>query len=212
MTFMGGRGEPNGGSIGVFDAKTNRLIETIEAPRGPDDAPGAPFIQRPHGITANEKLGKLLVTSTIHPDGASEPGNTIAEIDMRTNQVLRTHLVGKSPVDFSVPVEVLMLRDGLAPFVLVSTTGGGDVWIAPYDEQSGAIGAFAEVVDGESEGLGVALEFYVHTDHHGKQELYISFAVPGVVKVYDLERLPEMAAAGKLEATRTFQAGPAPTT
>jgi DNA-binding beta-propeller fold protein YncE len=208
MTFMGGTGGINAGSVGVFDARTNRLIETIEAPMPANPAPGAPFLLHPHGITANEALGKLLVTSTLHPDGVSEPGNTIAEIDLATNEVIRTHLVSHSPAEPSVPVEVLMLRGGLAPYVLVSTTGGGDVWLAPYDEQTGAIGQFVEVVDGEQEGLGVALEFYVHTDHHGKQELYVSFAVPGVVKVYDLEQLPEMAAQGKLEATRTFEAEP----
>jgi hypothetical protein len=208
MTFMGGNGGPNAGSVGVFDAKTNRLIETIEAPMAADAVPGDPFLLHPHGITANEGLGRLLVTSTVAGDGVSEPGNTIAEIDLATHEVLRTHLVATAPDDPSVPVEVLMLRDGLAPYVLVSTTGGGDIWLAPYDEQSGEIGAFIEVVDGAEEGLGVALEFYIHTDHHGKQELYISFAAPGVVKVYDLARLPEMAAAGKLEATRTLQAGP----
>jgi DNA-binding beta-propeller fold protein YncE len=208
MTFMAGDGSPNGGSVGVFDARTNRLIETISAPFSPDAAPGAPFLRHPHGISANERLGRLLVTSTVAADGVSEIGNTIAEIDMATNQVIRTHLVAEGLDDPSMPVEVLMLRDGLAPYVLVSTIGGGDVWLAPYDEQTGVIGEFVEVVDGAAEGLGVALEFYIHTDHHGKQELYISFAAPGVVKVYDLERLPAMVAQGKLEAKRTLEAGP----
>ncbi len=207
MTFMGGTGGVNAGSVGVFDAKTHRLIETIEAPMPAHPAPGAPFLLHPHGITANEEIGKLLVTSTIHPDGQSEPGNTIAEIDLATNKVLRTHLVADSPDDPSQPVEVLMLRDGLPAYVLVNTTVG-DIWLAPYDEATGEIGAFAKVLDGEQEGLGVALEFYVHRDHHGEQELYVSFAVPGVVRVYDLDQLPAMAAAGKLEETRELQTAP----
>jgi hypothetical protein len=32
LTFMGGRGGPNDGTIGVFDARTNTLIQTISAP------------------------------------------------------------------------------------------------------------------------------------------------------------------------------------
>jgi hypothetical protein len=183
------------------------LLETIEAPLPADAAPGAPFLLHPHGITVDEKLGKLLVTSTVHPDGVSEVGNTVAEIDLATHKVLRTHLVANAPDEPSQPIEVLMLRDGLPPYVLASTAAG-DIWMARYDEATGAIGDFAKVVDGAKEGLGVALEFYVHADHHGKQELFISFAAPGVVKVYDLERLPEMAAAGKLEATRTFETVP----
>src|SRR3712207_5406751 len=110
MTFMGGQGGANDGTVGVFDARTNELIETIQAL--PDDAnPAAPFISHAHGISANEDLGILMVTNTIHPDLVSEVGNTVTAIDMATNDVRSTHLVADSPEDPSQPVEVLLTRD-----------------------------------------------------------------------------------------------------
>jgi hypothetical protein len=191
MTFMGGKGGANDGTVGVFDAHTNKLIETIQAL--PDEAnPAKPFIKHAHGISANEDLGILMVTSTVNPDLVSEVGNTVTAIDMATNDVRSTHLVADSPEDLSQPVEVLLTRDDLPPFALVTTVNGGDVWVAPYDAETKSFGTFVKQVDGGAQGLGVALELYIHTDHHGAKELYVSFGLPGIVNVYSLDRLPEL--------------------
>src|SRR3712207_6316535 len=119
-------------------------------------------------------------------------GNTVTEIDLATNRVLRTHLVAEGPEDLSLPVEVLLLRDDLPPYALVSTVNGGDIWVAPYDSSTGAFGTFVKQVDGSEQGLGVALEFYIHRNHHGERELYVSFGAPGVVNVYSLDALPAL--------------------
>ena len=79
---------------------------------------------------------------------------------------------------------------------------GGDIWVAPYDSGTRAFGAFVKQVDGSCQGLGVALEFYVHRNHHGEKELYVSFGVPGVVNVYRLDALPA------LPLKRTLRAAP----
>jgi DNA-binding beta-propeller fold protein YncE len=200
VTFMGGRGELTGGSIGVFDGQTNELLDVIVAPAPDDFSLDEPFIMYPHGISANEELGMMMVTSTLHPDTVSGAGNTVTLIDMATHQPLKTYLVADSPENASVPVEVLLLRDGLPPFALVSTLAG-DVWVAGYDEVSGLFGEFEKKVDAAVEGLGVALEFYIYGNHQGDQELYISFGVPGIVNVYSLDNLPE------LTLKRTLPAG-----
>lgn len=192
VTFMGGDGSLEGGSIGVFDAQSNELLETITAPAPADRSSGEPFILYPHGISANEELGIMMVTSTAHPDGASGFGNTVTAIDMATNEPIRNYLVADAPNDLSAPVEVILLRDDLPPYALATTLNGADIWVAPYDETSGAFGEFEKQVEGEESGLGVALEFYIHTNHHGEAELYVSFAVPGVVNVYSLDNLPEL--------------------
>jgi DNA-binding beta-propeller fold protein YncE len=201
MTFMGGQGGPKDGTVGVFDARTNELIETIQAL--PDDAnPAKPFISHAHGISANEDLGILMVTNTINPaDLASEVGNTVTAIDMATNDVRSTHLVADNPQDLSQPVEVLLTRDDLPPFALVTTINGGDIWVAPYDAETSAFGTFIKQVDGGAQGLGVALELYIHANHHGEKELYVSFGLPGIVNVYGLDQLPE------LPLKRTLHAG-----
>jgi hypothetical protein len=77
---------------------------------------------------------------------------------------------------------------------------GGDIWLAEYDATSGIFGEFSKVVEGSDSGLGWALEFYIHTDHHGEQELYVSFGVPGVINVYSLEQLPALVLKRQLPA------------
>lgn len=189
VTFMGGQGGDQGGSIGVFDAKTNALIEEIIAPV-PAELPAAePFILWPHGISANEELGLMMVTSTIHDDLQTGVGNTVTLIDMETNQPLKTYLVSESWDELSSPVEVIMLRDGLPQVALVSTMIGGDIWMSEYDEAVGIYGEFEKVIEGDDEGLAWPLEFYIYENHLGQKELYISFAVPGVINVYSLDDL-----------------------
>lgn len=196
ITFMGGFGEQVDGTVGVFDAQTNELIETIAAPVPENPASGEPFILYPHGISANEALNYLAVTSTIHPDGASGSGNTVTLIDMETNEPVQTLLAADAWDDMTVPVEVLLLRDEFEPYVLTTTLGSGDIWVAPYDEATGLFGEFIKTVDGSAEGLGVALEFYIgpgeDIDSDDDKLLYVSFGVPGVVNVYSLDNLPEL--------------------
>jgi DNA-binding beta-propeller fold protein YncE len=201
MTFMGGAGGERDGTVGVFDAKTNQLLEVISAPEPAEPGSDAPFILYPHGISANEELGLLMVTSSQHPAGLGL-GNTVTTIDMKSNRPVKTQLVADAADDLSLPVEVLLLRDDLPPYALVTTSLGGDIWIAPYDEESHTFGDFTKVVDGEQEGLGVALEFYIHTSHAGRKELYVSFGAPGVINVYSLDALPQ------LPLKRTLPAGP----
>ncbi|MCL4301529.1 MAG: hypothetical protein KJ077_37860 [Anaerolineae bacterium] len=202
MTFMNGQGGEKDGAIGVFDVQTNELLETIVAPVPDDPTSGQPFLMHPHGISANEELGLLMVTSTVHPDLVSEVGNTVTLIDMKTNQLLKTYLVADSPEDLPEPVEVLLLRDDLPPYALVTTVLGGDIWVASYNSETGLFNEFEKKVEGEEHGLGVALEFYIHEDKQGEKELYVSFGVPGVVNVYGLDQLPE------LPLKRTLPAGP----
>lgn len=204
MTFIGGFGGPKDGTLGMFDAETNELLETIVAPVPEDPNSGEPFILYPHGISANEDLGKLLITSTYHPDGVTGVGNTVTLIDMETNQPIQTKLVAESPEDLSLPVEVLLLRDEFPAYALVSTSTGGDVWIAPQDEETGLLGDFTQAVDGAVEGLSVALEFYIGPGEDPESDedklLYVSFAVPGVVKVFSLDNLPELTEVKTLQA------------
>ncbi len=195
MTFMGGTGGSLDGTLGVFDAQTNELLQVIAAPIPEDPSSGQPFILHPHGISANEALGHLMVTSTISPDFSVE-GNTVTVIDMETNEPIQTLLAAESWDDLSQPVEVLLLRGEFPAYALVTTINGGDIWIAPYDEETGLYGEFTEVVDGAAEGLGVALEFYVgpggNPDSDDDKWLYVSFAVPGLVNVYSLNNLPSL--------------------
>ena len=196
MTFMGGFGGQLDGTIGVFDAETNELVETIVAPMPEDPTSGEPFILYPHGISANEALGQLMVTSASHPDLVSGAGNTVTLIDLETRELRQTLLVGESPDDLTVAVEALLLRGEFPPYALVTTVLGGDVWIAPYDEATDSYGEFSKAFDGSDNNLGVALEFYIgpggDPDSEEDKWLYVSFSVPGSVLVFSLDNLPEL--------------------
>lgn len=145
-----------------------------------------------------------MVTSSTHPDGVTGVGNTMTLIDMATNKPVQTVLVAESREDLSLPVEVLLLRDEFPAYALVTTINGGDIWIAPYDENTGLFGEFSKAIDGSDNGLGVALEFYIGPGEDPESDedklLYVSFGVLGVVNAYSLDNLPE------LELVKSFPA------
>ncbi|KFF09984.1 hypothetical protein IW15_21765 [Chryseobacterium soli] len=196
MTFMGGAGGPKDGSIGVFNANTNQLIKTIKAPiqTNPNQ-----FIMYPHGISVNEEKGIMMVTSTIHPDLTTGMGNTCTLLDLNTYELKETYLVADSPTDMSSPVEVLLLRGKFPQYALATTMLGGDIWTAPYNATTKKYDAFTKLFDGNTLGLGWTLEMYIDDN----SRLYVSFADPGKVLVFDISNLPQL----KLLKTLTADKG-----
>lgn len=196
MTFMGGAGGLKDGSVGVFNAGNNQLIKTIKAPIQTDPNK---FIMYPHGISINEEKGLMMVTSTIHPDLTSGFGNTCTLLDLNTYEVKETYQVADSPTDLSSPVEVLLLRGKFPQYALATTMLGGDIWIAPYNPATKKYDAFSKIFDGSTQGLGWTLEMYIDDN----SRLYVSFADPGKVLIFDISNLPQL----KLLKTLTADKG-----
>jgi hypothetical protein len=194
VTFMGGTGEADGGSVGLFDPQSNALSKAIQA-RKSVAAKGAPYILYPHGISAYQD--RLVVSSTIHPDLATGVGNGITIIDLNTLEPIQNIVVEDAkPVGFpSSPVEVLFVRPsitpGAAPAVLVNTMFGFETWKVPYNEADKSFGAPVKAYDGVTAGTGVPLEFYGNAT-----ELFVSHALPGIVKRYQLSSLPDLVPSG----------------
>jgi hypothetical protein len=196
VTFMGGTGieQADGGSVGVFDPQSNEVIEIIEARRSVVGE-GKPYIMYPHGISAYGD--RMVVTSTVHPDLATGVGNAITVIDLNTFEPVENIVTEDAkPVGFpSSPVEVLFVRPSISEFakpgVLVNTMFGFEVWKIPYDEAGKSFATPEKVYDGAGEQTGVPLEFYGN-----ETELFISHAIPGVVKRYQLDSLPDLVPGG----------------
>ncbi len=194
VTFMGGTGGDDGGSVGVFDPQTNEVVKIIEA-RKSQVGEGEPYIMYPHGISAFED--RMVVTSTVHPDLATGVGNVLTIIDLNTLEPIENILVEKEkPLDFpSSPVEVLFARPGMhpeiQPAILANTMFGFETWKVPYDASSKTFGAPEVIYSGVANDTAVPLEFYGTED-----ELFISHALPGVVKRYELAALPELVSSG----------------
>lgn len=196
VTFMGGTGieQADGGSIGVFDPQSNEVIKIIEA-RKSEVGEGEPYIMYPHGISAYGD--RMVVSSTVHPDLATGVGNSVTVIDLNTFEPIENIVTEEAqPVGFpSSPVEVLFVRPSISelakPAVLVNTMFGFEVWKIPYDEATKTFDVPVKVYDGVSGQTGVPLEFYGN-----ETELFISHSVPGVVKRYELDSLPDLVPAG----------------
>lgn len=196
VTFMAGTGvdQADGGSVGVFDPQSNEVIKIIEA-RKSEVGEGEPYIMYPHGISAYGD--RMVVTSTIHADLATGVGNALTVIDLNTLEPIENIVTEDAkPVGFpSSPVEVLFVRPSISesatPGLLVNTMFGFEVWKIPYDEADKSFGAPEKVYDGATEGTGVPLEFYGN-----ETELFISHTIPGVVKRYSLDNLPDLVSSG----------------
>ncbi len=196
VTFMGGTGvsQADGGSIGVFEPQTNAVVKVIEARRS-EIPEGAPYIMYPHGISAYGD--RMVVSSTIHPDLATGVGNALTIIDLNNfTPIQNITIEDAKPVGFpSSPVEVLFVRPEISklakPSILVNTMFGFETWQVPFNEADKSFGNPVKVYDGVSSGTGVPLEFY-----GTETELFISHALPGVVKRYKLDSLPELVSSG----------------
>jgi hypothetical protein len=196
VTFMGGTGvdQSDGGSIGVFDPQNNAVVKIIEA-RKSQVADGEPFIMYPHGISAFGD--RMVVASTIHPDLATGVGDSITVIDLNTFTPIQNIVVEDAkPVGFpSSPVEVLFVRPDIVqdvePAVLVNTMFGFETWRIPFNLADKSFGTPEKLYDGATNGTGVPLEFYGN-----ETELFVSHALPGVVKRYELSKLPDLVSSG----------------
>jgi len=197
VTFMGGTdlSQVDAGSIGVFDPQTNKVLKIIEA-RKSQVGEGQPYIMYPHGISAYED--RMIVTSTVHPNLVDGVGNTVTVIDLNTFKPIENIITEDAkPVGFpSSPVEVLFVRpsiiEGVKPAVLVNTMFGFETWRIPYDTKNKVFAKPEKVYDGSVAGTGVPLEFYGNDN-----ELFISHAIPGIVKRYDLKSLPALVPSGE---------------
>ena len=196
VTFMGGTGveQSDCGSVGVFDPQSNEVVKIIEA-RKSQVAEGQPFLTYPHGISAFGD--RMVVASTIHPDLATGVGDNITVIDLNTFTPIQNIVVEDAkPVGFpSSPVEVLFVRPDIVqdatPAVLVNTMFGFETWRIPFNQADKSFGTPEKLYDGATNGTGVPLEFYGN-----ETELFVSHSLPGVVKRYELSRLPDLVSSG----------------
>jgi hypothetical protein len=196
VTFMGGTGveQSDGGSIGVFDAQSNEVVKVIEA-RKSQVADSDPYIMYPHGISAFGD--RLVTTSTIHADLATGVGNNITIIDLNTFTPIQNIVVEDAkPLGFpSAPVEVLFVRPSIVPdvepAVLVNTMFGFETWVVPFNQADKSFGTPEKLYSGVDNDTAVPLEFY-----GSETELFVTHALPGVVKRYELSKLPDLVQSG----------------
>ena len=163
-------------NILVFDAKTDQLIDEIYASQ--DESPEA-FTKHPHGISADETIDRMIVTQTVSP-ALDDPQSSITIIEFSTGKVLSTLELAKSSENPSAPVEVLFHPEQHLAYV--SGMLDGTIWVLVWDEKTESFTPKL-VDDGAKREHSWPLDLNIGP----KGNLFVSFAVPGVVNEYSLE-------------------------
>jgi len=163
-------------NVMVFDAKTDQIIDEISVNQ--EENPNA-FTKYPHGISADEKIDRMIVTQTVSP-ALDDPQSRVTVVEFSTGKVLSTIELIKSEGTPSAPVEVLFHPEESIAYV--SGMLDGTIWVLVWDEKTKSFEPKL-VDDGSEREHSWPLDLNIGP----KGNLYVSFAVPGVVNEYSLE-------------------------
>jgi len=170
MTCMGSS------NVIVGDAQTDKPIKVIAA--NDEDA----FVRYPHGITINDEIDRIIITSTVSPD-MKDAGETVTVIEASSGKVLSSHKLSDKPSPSGVsPVEAVFLPGSNPPVAYINTMFGGEVWTATWNAANKAF-HFQPVFDFNAVKQGVPLEIYFNDEN---DRMYITTAKPGYLSIFDI--------------------------
>lgn len=170
MTCMGSS------NVIVGDAQTDKQIKVIAA----NDE--SAFIRYPHGITLNDDIDRIIVTSTVSPD-LKDAGETATVIEASSGKVLSSHKLTDKPSPSGVsPVEAVFLPGSNPPLAYINTMFGGAVWTGTWNAANKNFD-FQQVFDFNSVKQGVPLEIYFNDEN---DRMYITTANPGYFNIFDI--------------------------
>jgi DNA-binding beta-propeller fold protein YncE len=161
----------------IGDAQNDQVTKVITA-----DSKET-FIRYPHGISLNEDIDRLIVTSTVRPSDLGDAGETVTVIEASTGKVLSTHRLSDKPSSSGVsPVEVVFLPNANPALAYINTMFGGALWTGTWNNEKKDFD-FQQVFDFSSIKQGVPLEIYFNDSH---DRLYITTANPGSLNIFDI--------------------------
>ncbi|NOU21338.1 MAG: YncE family protein [Methyloglobulus sp.] len=166
----------------VGDAKTDKPIKTIAAPVSKSNTT---FISYPHGIGLNDKIDRIIVSSTVRPSDLGDPGETVTVIEASSGNVLSTHKLSDKPSPSGVaPVEAVFVPGADPARAYISVMFGGTIWSATWDNGSKTF-KFQQVYDFNHDKQGVVLEV-TYNDKHDR--MYVTTAKPGHLNIFDISQ------------------------
>lgn len=168
-------------NIIIGDAATDTTVDVIAAPETKDAT--RPFIKYPHGLTLNDGLDRLLVTSTVNPAKLKDAGESLSIIEASTGTLLSTHRLSNKPSPSgAAPVESSFVPKRTPQTAFVTNMFAGTLWTATWRPQTKAF-EFKEVYDFASIGQGVPLEMEFS---ESGDRLYVTTAKPGALNIFDV--------------------------
>ncbi len=161
----------------IGDAQNDQVTKVITADTKET------FIRYPHGISLNEDIDRLIVTSTVRPSDLGDAGETVTVIEASTGKVLSTHRLSDKPSPSGVsPVEAVFLPNANPALAYINTMFGGALWTGTWNNEKKNFD-FQQVFDFSSIKQGVPLEIYFNDSH---DRMYITTANPGSLNIFDI--------------------------
>ena len=160
----------------IFDGNTDQKIGEIILDKSQNSNT---FVKYPHGIAADEKIDRMIVTETVSPS-LEDPGTTVSIIELSTGTVLSNIELLQDANMPSAPVEVQFHPQESIAYV--SGMLDGTLWALVWNSQTESFDANL-VYDGKTSDQNMPLDITFGPN----ENLYVSFAIPGVVNEYSLE-------------------------
>lgn len=159
-------------NVWVGDAVADKPLRTIALDK--------PY---PHSVAIQEKIDRLLATSTARPTDLGDAGEAISVVELSTGKSLRSIKVSnKASPAGDAPVEILFAPGANPPAAYVTNMYGGTLWILRWDAQKRDFDA-SQVFDFTTTKSGVPLEIYFD----GKADrLYVTTGKPGNLHIFDI--------------------------
>lgn len=163
-------------NVVVFDGNSDKKIGEIKSNKSehPDS-----FVKYPHGISGNEKIDRLVFTETVAPT-LDDFGTSVSIAELSTGRLLSNIELLQDENLPSAPVEVQF--HPTEDIAYVSGMHDGTLWALIWDENSKSFQKKL-VDDGKTREQGMPLDISFGPGGN----LYVSFAIPGVVNEYNLE-------------------------
>ena len=163
-------------NVMIFDGNSDMKVGEIKSDKNehPDS-----FVKYPHGISGNEKIDRLVFTETVSPT-LDDFGTSISVAEISTGRLLSNIELLQNENLPSAPVEVQF--HPTEDIAYVSGMHDGTLWALIWDEDS-KLFQKKLVDDGKTREQGMPLDISFGPGGN----LYVSFAIPGVVNEYSLE-------------------------
>ena len=163
-------------NVMVFDGNSDKKIGEIKSNKSehPDS-----FVKYPHGISGNEKIDRLVFTETVAPT-LDDFGTSVSIVEFSTGRLLSNIELLQDENLPSAPVEVQF--HPTEDIAYVSGMHDGTLWVLIWDENSKSFQKKL-VDDGKTREQGMPLDISFGPGGN----LYVSFAIPGIVNEYNLE-------------------------
>ncbi len=163
----------------VGDAQTDKQTKVIAA-----DSKTA-FIRYPHGISLNDDIDRMIVTSTVRPSDLGDPGETVSVIEASSGKVLSSHKLSDKPSPSGVaPVEAVFLPESKPPLAYITTMFGGGLWTGTWNPGNKNFD-FQQAFDFNAVKQGVPLEIYFNDKH---DRMYVTTSNPGYLNIFDISQ------------------------